>query len=177
MNNISLKKVIGGIVSVFLISLIIVGLVDLSNSHSSKQKVPDEMNLQLDQTRDQFNRGFKAYTANRIFQEESRSVIELDGDNVVRQILNNTYTKVTFLYTLDGEPIQIDFEKLKINGNFAFTLTTIYYGKLTSWAFPADEVRSAEVAYETDNPTWTSGEEVVVKCIKRDWYYTMEWKG
>jgi len=177
MNAIRVKKTLIGFVSVSLIIIIVVGLVNLSNSLSSKYKVPDEMNLKLNQTRDQFNLGFKAYTANRVFQEESRRVIDLDGDKVIRQVLNNTFTRVTFLYTIDGDPISIDFEKLKINGNFAFTLTTIYYGKLTSWAFPVDEVRSAELAYETDNPTWTSGEKVVVKCIKRDWHYTMAWKG
>lgn len=176
MNAIRVKKTLIGFVSISLIIILVIGLVNLSNSLSSKYKVPDEMNLKLNQTRDQFNLGFKAYTANRVFQEESRRVIDLDGDKVIRQVLNNTFTKVTFLYTIDGDPIRIDFEKLKINGNFAFTLTTIYHGNLNSWPFPSEEVRSAEVAYETDNPTWTSGEEVVVKCVKRDWYYTMEWK-
>lgn len=168
------------LVSTFaLISILILGFAVLSNPISSSQVISKEMNSKLDRTRDQYNRGFTSYTFGQVFGEKSRKIIEVDGVKVIQQVLDNKVLVVTFNYSLNGEPLNIDFQQLNVSnknlGTLGYSLMTIYYGKINSWPFPEIDAKKADEAYDLNDSTWTFGADVVVTCFEPYIHYGMKW--
>lgn len=158
-----------------LVSILILGLAVLSNPINSGQVISKELNNKLNLTRDQYIRVYNGYAFNDVFGEKSRAIIKVDGVKAIQQVLDNGWIVVTFNYSMEGEPLSIDFKRTNRIYAIGFALTTIYYGKLNSWPFPEIDAKSANDAYVLNDNTWTLGTDVVVTCLEQDIHYVMTW--